>query len=120
MAEILVVTWDGAGNVPPAVGIARELQRRGHAVRFAGHARQHEPLTAAGFEVAPSREARPFFPLDDNSPLSYIKTFGDRGLGRDVTSALAGRPRRMSCSSTSTTPSSAGRGCAGRWGWGCG
>jgi len=30
MAEILFVTWDGGGNVPPAVGIARELVRRGH------------------------------------------------------------------------------------------
>jgi UDP:flavonoid glycosyltransferase YjiC (YdhE family) len=91
MAEILVVTWDGGGNVPPAVGIATELQRRGHAVRFVAHARQHNSLTAAGFQVAPSREARPFSPLDDNSPITYIKTFGDRGLGRDVSAALADR-----------------------------
>ena len=92
MAEILVVTWDGGGNVPPAVGIATELQRRGHTVRFVGHARQHDSLTAAGFDVAPSREARPFSPLDDHSPLTYVRTFGDRGLGRDVMSSLAARP----------------------------
>src|ERR1044072_3238929 len=92
MAEILVVTWDGGGNVPPAVGIATELRRRGHSVRFVGHPRQHESLTAAGFEVAPSRAARPFSPRDDNSPLTYIKTFGDRGLGRDVHAALGARP----------------------------
>ncbi len=91
-SEILVVTWDGGGNVPPAVGIAAELQRRGHAVRFAGHPRQRDSLTAAGFDVAPSHEARPFSPLDDNSPLTYVKTFGDRGLGRDVSAALADRP----------------------------
>src|SRR4029079_8806430 len=92
MADLLFVTWDGGGNVPPAVGIAQELQRRGHTVRFAGHARQHESLTAAGFEVAPAHDARPFSPLDDNSPLTFVKTFGDRGLGRDVMSALADRP----------------------------
>ena len=28
MAEILFVTWDGGGNVPPAVGIAQELPAR--------------------------------------------------------------------------------------------
>ena len=38
MADILFVTWDGGGNVPPAVGIAAELRRRGHGVRFVGHA----------------------------------------------------------------------------------
>ena len=56
MADLLFVTWDGGGNVPPAVGIAQELQRRGHAVRFVGHARQHDSLAAAGFDVA--RDAR--------------------------------------------------------------
>lgn len=89
MADLLFVTWDGGGNVPPAVGIAQELQRRGHDVRFVGHARQHDSLAVAGFDVAATREARPFSSLDDNSPLTYVKTFGDRGLGRDVMAALA-------------------------------
>src|SRR5207237_9041918 len=30
MADILFVTWDGGGNVPPAVGIADPLRARGH------------------------------------------------------------------------------------------
>jgi len=92
MAEILVVTWDGGGNVPPAVGIASELASRGHTVRFVGHPRQGEALSAAGFEVAPSRQARPFSALDRNSPLALVAMFGDRGLGRDVLDALADRP----------------------------
>ena len=92
MAEILVVTWDGGGNVPPAVGIASELASRGHTVRFVGHPRQGEALSAAGFEVAPSRQARPFSALDRSSPLALVAMFGDRGLGRDVLDALADRP----------------------------
>ena len=92
MADILVVTWDGGGNVPPAVGIATELQARGHTVRFAGHARQHESLTGAGFEVVPAHDARPFSALDANSVPTMVTTFGDRGLGRDVMAALADRP----------------------------
>lgn len=91
MAEVLVVTWDGGGNVPPAVGIATELRRRGHAVRFVGHARQQDSLAAAGFEVAPAREALAFSALDDNSPVALVRALGDRGLGRDVLAALAHR-----------------------------
>jgi UDP:flavonoid glycosyltransferase YjiC (YdhE family) len=92
MAEILVVTWDGGGNVPPALGIAAELKRRGHAVRIAGHARQHDSLAAAGFEVVPAREARPFSAVEPHSPVAMVKTFGDRGLGHDVLAALRERP----------------------------
>ena len=29
MPNIVFVTWDGGGNLPPAIGIAAELQRRG-------------------------------------------------------------------------------------------
>jgi UDP:flavonoid glycosyltransferase YjiC (YdhE family) len=92
MAEILFVTWDGGGNVPPALGIATELTSRGHAVRVLGHRSQQASLAAAGFEVAPTREAREFSALDNNSPLALVAMFGDRGLGRDVLTALAERP----------------------------
>ena len=92
MAEILFVTWDGGGNVPPATGIATELKARGHAVRFLGHPRQQPSLVNAGFEVAPGRHLRAFSGLDNNSPFALIAVFGDRGLGRDVLDALAARP----------------------------
>jgi UDP:flavonoid glycosyltransferase YjiC (YdhE family) len=92
MSEILFVTWDGGGNVPPALGIGAELTSRGHSVRFVGHRGQRESLTAAGFDVAPTREARAFSALDSNSPLALVAMFGDRGLGRDVLAALADRP----------------------------
>ena len=91
MSEILFVTWDGGGNVPPALSIARELTARGHAVRFVGHPGQRPALEAAGLEVAPSRQARAFSALDANSPPALVATFGDRGLGRDVLDALADR-----------------------------
>ncbi len=40
MANILFVTADLGGNVPPAIGIAAELRRRGHRVCFLGHEQQ--------------------------------------------------------------------------------
>ncbi len=59
MADILFVTWDGGGNVPPALGIARELQAQGHAVRFLGHEIQAQELAASrACEFAPARDAR--------------------------------------------------------------
>jgi len=92
MAEILFVTWDGGGNVPPALGIARELMTRGHGVRFLGHAVQLDTLAAAGMETVRPREARDFDNRRDYSPLAMMATFGDRGLGRDLLRAVAERP----------------------------
>lgn len=48
MANILFVTWDGGGNLPPALGIATELQRRGDTVRFLGHAQQRNVIENGG------------------------------------------------------------------------
>jgi MGT family glycosyltransferase len=42
VAKILVVTWDGGGNVAPALGIARGLAMRGHDVRVLGHRSIHK------------------------------------------------------------------------------
>jgi UDP:flavonoid glycosyltransferase YjiC (YdhE family) len=36
MARFLFVSWAGGGNEPPALGIAQELQQRGHDVAFTG------------------------------------------------------------------------------------
>ena len=92
MADILFVTWDGGGNVPPATAIAAELRRRGHRTRFVGHAAQRAPLEAQGFEVEPTTHARPFAADNPQSVLATIRMFGDRGLGRDAHAALARRP----------------------------
>jgi len=37
MSRFLIATWDGAGNLPPTLGIARTLLERGHDVRLMGH-----------------------------------------------------------------------------------
>ena len=37
MSRFLFVTWDGAGNLVPTLGLARRLARRGHDVRVLGH-----------------------------------------------------------------------------------
>jgi len=84
MAEFLFVTWDGGGNVPPALGIAAELQGRGHAVRFLGHETQREAISAAGFAFAAFPTAKPFSSLDSNSPPRMMALFSDKAIGVDA------------------------------------
>jgi MGT family glycosyltransferase len=48
MANIAFVTWDGGGNVPPAVGMAQALVARGHGVRFFGYEVQRARIEAQG------------------------------------------------------------------------
>jgi len=92
VSEILFVTWDGGGNVPPALGIATELAARGHTVRFLGHARQREAVTAAGFAFTSGPRTRDFSALDSHSPVALVAAFGDRGMGQDLLDEVAARP----------------------------
>lgn len=89
MAEILFVTWDGGGNVPPALGIAAELQQRGHGVRFLGHPVQRKTISAAGFAFESFATARPFDCLEDNAPPRLLALFSDRRMGADVVAEAA-------------------------------
>ncbi len=90
MAEILLVTWDGGGNVPPALGIAAELVRRGHSVRVLGHAQQREVVEAAGHRFVAYRHARRWSALDRNGAWAFFAMFTDPGPGQDVREALPG------------------------------
>lgn len=95
MADILFVTWDGGGAVPPALGIAGELRARGHRVRFLGHPVQAEALRAQGYDVEQNRQVRPFSGSRANSPLALMAAFGDRGMGRDLMTAVSARPANL-------------------------
>jgi UDP:flavonoid glycosyltransferase YjiC (YdhE family) len=49
MSRYLFFTWSGAGNQPPAIGMAQALARRGHDVVFAGYAAQRDLFERHGF-----------------------------------------------------------------------
>jgi UDP:flavonoid glycosyltransferase YjiC (YdhE family) len=84
MASILFVTWDGGGNLPPALGVAAELAARGHDVRMLGHRSQQEAISRAGLSFKAFPTARDFDAraVDARPPLLAI--FGDRAMGADV------------------------------------
>lgn len=57
MHRYLFVLWEGGGNVPPQLGLARELVRRGHAVRVLGEDCLRAEVEAAGCAFVPFRTA---------------------------------------------------------------
>jgi UDP:flavonoid glycosyltransferase YjiC (YdhE family) len=57
MAGYLIVTWDGAGNLVPTLGIARALVERGHDVRMMGHDTIAELCTGVGARFVPLTQA---------------------------------------------------------------
>jgi UDP:flavonoid glycosyltransferase YjiC (YdhE family) len=51
--QYLFVTWEGGGNVPPVLGVARRLAARGHTVRVLTEPCLREAVEAAGARFLP-------------------------------------------------------------------
>jgi MGT family glycosyltransferase len=60
MTRFGFVTWDGGGNVPPAVGMAQELASRGHDVVFIGYEVQRKSFESKGFRFVALRRIGEF------------------------------------------------------------
>ena len=88
MSRILFVTWDGGGNVAPAIEIARELQQRGEEVRFLGQAQQREALERAGFGFAAYSKPGSWTAAGKRGTLKnaigFLSLLIGRSLGRDL------------------------------------
>lgn len=84
MTDILIVTWDGGGNVAPALLIGAELRRRGHGVRVLGHPTQHDAVTAAGLDFQAFATAKPFDSSVVNSVPRMVALFTDKQIGADT------------------------------------
>jgi MGT family glycosyltransferase len=86
--RFLLATWDGGGNIPPELGVARRLVERGHRVHVLGDPTIRSAADAAGctfnpWRLAPSR--RSLHPADDlfedwetSSPLFRLRRVRDR------------------------------------------
>jgi UDP:flavonoid glycosyltransferase YjiC (YdhE family) len=97
MARILVVTWDGGGNLPPMLGIASELRGRNHEVLVLGHTQQREKVVSAGLKFVGYRHARSWSPTVAATGARFLfrflfEVFTDPGTGTDVHEELARGP----------------------------
>jgi UDP:flavonoid glycosyltransferase YjiC (YdhE family) len=86
--NFLFATLDAGGNLPPAVGIARELVRLGHRVRFLGQPRQAAAITATGAEFQAYNHALQMDPTEHMPALREIavmlSVFVSAGVAQDV------------------------------------
>ena len=96
MGDILFVTWDGGGNVPPAIGIATELQRRGESVRVLGHEQQRSTIERAGLRFEPYPRGHAFSSTTPVPWLRWMKSMlalvNDRNLGADFVASIRREP----------------------------
>ncbi len=86
--RFLLTLWDGGGNVPPELGVARRVVERGHRVQVLGDPTFADAAEAAGcsfssWQRAPHR--RTFDPSDDllkdweaNDPLDALRRLRDQ------------------------------------------
>src|SRR5258708_2747457 len=68
MSRFTFVTWDGGGNVAPAVGIAEELIARGNEVRFLGYFAQQAAIEARGLAFSALPRSGRFDIYGERSP----------------------------------------------------
>lgn len=91
--NVLLVVWDGGGNVPPLLGIGRELVRRGHRVRCLGPERLRSAVERQGMTFRHAENAFPFDPtarlsIDESQRQQGVVFLGD-GYGKDVEAEIA-------------------------------
>jgi UDP:flavonoid glycosyltransferase YjiC (YdhE family) len=88
MSRAMFVTWDGGGNVAPAIEIARELQHQGEEVRFLGQEQQREALERAGFGFAAYTKPGSWTATGKRGTLKnaigFLSLLTGRSLGRDL------------------------------------
>lgn len=88
MMRVLIVTWDGGGNLPPMLGIAVALAARGDRVRVLGHEVQRTSIERAGLSFTPIRLGRDYVSAEPRGTvdgvLGLAALFADRGIGADA------------------------------------
>lgn len=83
--QFLFVTWDGGGNVHPALGLARRLVARGHSVRVLGQRTLRQRIEAAGAAFRP-------LPLELEWDASRGRAWEDEGQREYARALVAGMP----------------------------
>ncbi|WP_026303391.1 glycosyltransferase [Jongsikchunia kroppenstedtii] len=91
MADLLFVTMDAGGNVPPMLGIARATAARGHRVRLLGHERLRARVEAEELELTPFKQTRRWDASHEQSVLRWAPMLTDPLLGEEVRAACADR-----------------------------
>ena len=85
MARIMWACWDGGGNLPPSLGIATELQRRGHVVAFHGRPDMVDRARSAGVDATALASAHDDLERYSFLPMPTVFGFtGSPAVGREL------------------------------------
>src|SRR5439155_27056839 len=86
MGRFLFVTWDGGGNVPPAIGLAHLLVARGHDVRFLASGELEPRIATAGIAFRAFHRVAPL--VSDSSTeaqmADFVRVLTSEAVARDV------------------------------------
>jgi len=88
MKSFLFVTWEGGGNVPPVLGLARRLHERGHNIRILTEPCLKEAVSAIGAEFISFKKS--FVRTDRN--VDIIKDWNSNQLNTPTIENLLIRP----------------------------
>jgi MGT family glycosyltransferase len=98
MGRYLIVTWDGAGNLAPTLGIARTMVERGHDVRMLGHDTIAELCGDVGAHFVPLSQREGWDAMEDPDDFeAEVKLLIEElcfssAIARDVTQELDREP----------------------------
>ena len=92
-ARVLLVTWDGAGNLPPERSLLRALVARGHTVRVLAHPSVREAIERDGAEFLPVRGARHYdsregMPPEEEMPFVIEHIWFAEAFGSELSAAV--------------------------------
>jgi UDP:flavonoid glycosyltransferase YjiC (YdhE family) len=89
--KVVFAVFDGGGNIPPQLAVARALRARGAEVHFAGHQGVRDRVHEAGFSFESFTTGIELNPTVQRPLLSLMTDFAkvamDRRIGRDVVAA---------------------------------
>lgn len=89
--KVMFVVFDGGGNIPPQLAVARSLRARGAEVRFLGHGGVRQRVEADGFPFETFASGTSFDPTVQHPLLrtmaSMVRVAMDRRLGREAVRA---------------------------------
>lgn len=90
MPKFLWACWDGGGNLPPSLGIARALTDRGHSVGFFGRPDMVGRVEASGFRATELGSAYAALERYRANPLPTVFGYTSSGLvGQELVEVVA-------------------------------